>query len=383
LAHRVHSVAGRKGMARFIDVPFRLFDRTRHPHWTPPLRAAMRDLLDPGRDPFYRNAAIQMFVAEEGGRPVGRVAAIENRSHNRHHGDRTGFFGFFECGDDQAVAAGLLAAAEEWLRARGLAVARGPVSPSMNHECGLLVDGCGGDTMVFTPWNPPYYDALVTAAGYDKAKDLLAFDFPMGAGFQVPGRIARVAGRMRDRTGMTFRDVDFKHFADEIPTVWPLYVQAWSGNWGFVPPDLDEFTWLAKSLKPLMVPGFCYVAEMGGEAVGFMIIVRDFNKIFQKIPSGRLGPVALWHLLVGSRRVMRGRIILLGLKEEVRKGGLFPLLAHEAMRRGAAVGAERAEGSWVLEDNEALTAPLRSMGLEEVRRWRIYDKTLGPVDPTR
>ena len=39
------------------------------------------------------------------GRVVGRVAAIIDRLHNEHYGDRTGFFGFFECEDDPEAAA--------------------------------------------------------------------------------------------------------------------------------------------------------------------------------------------------------------------------------------------------------------------------------------
>ena len=38
-------------------------------------------------------------------RPVGRIAAIRNRLHNECHGDRTGFFGFFDFDDDETAGA--------------------------------------------------------------------------------------------------------------------------------------------------------------------------------------------------------------------------------------------------------------------------------------
>ncbi len=378
MAHLVEAVEGRRGMARFIDVPWHVFDAARQPQWSPPLRSVMRDLLDPSRDPFYRNADIQLFVATDGRRPLGRIAAVENRSHNRRHGDSVGFFGFFDCVDDAAVARDLFAASEAWLRERGLTASRGPMNPSMNHECGLLVEGCEGDTMVFTPWNPTYYDGLVTGAGYAKAKDLLAYEFPLADGFQLPERMADLAERARRHTGMTFRDVDFKGFAEEVRRMLPLYAGAWDGNWGFVPPDMEEFAHLATNLKPLMVPELCTVAEMDGEAVGFWITVRNFNRVFQKIPSGRLGPVALWHLLVGARKVLEGRVILFGLDPSVRKRGFFPVFVHEAMRRSAALGGTRGEGSWILEDNVDLTGPLESLGAQAYRRWRLYEKDLTP-----
>jgi hypothetical protein len=301
---------------------------------------------------------------------------VENRAHNQHHGDRVGFFGFFECVDDPAVARDLLEAVEGWLRERGLEVARGPISPSMNHECGLLVDGCEGETMILTPWNPAYYDGLLAAAGYAKAKDLLAYDLPLKVGVDVFGRTARVAARISKRAGLTFHDGTSVKFAKEMPRLWPLYVEAWEGNWGFVPPSLEEFTHLAKGLKPIMDMRFCCVAKIDGEPVGFWIVVRNFNRVFKKIPSGRLGPLALWHLLRGSRTVNEGRIILFGLKKEVRKLGLYPVFVHEAVTRAMADGAFRGEGSWILEDDTDSVSPLESIGARPNRRWRIYDKVL-------
>jgi hypothetical protein len=375
-SHRVEALEGRKGLARFIDVPWHLFDRARYPQWSPPLRTVMRDLLDPARDPFYKNADIRMFVATDGTRPLGRIAALENRSHNRHLGDRVGFFGFFECVDDPAVAADLFAAAEEWLRGRGLDVCRGPVNPSMNHECGLLVDGCDRETMVLTPWNPAYYDRVVSAAGYAKAKDLLAYEFPLAEGFRLSDRMAHLASRASERARLTFRDMDLRHATKEMRYLWPVFTEAWEGNWGFVPPDVEEFIHLAKGLLPLMVPKLCTVAEMNGEPVGFWLSIRNFNKVFQKIPSGRLGPAALWHLLVSARKVSEGRVAVFGIRSEARRQGLFPVFAHEAMVRSAALGITRAEGSWILEDNVDLTSPLESLGARAYRRWRIYDKVL-------
>jgi hypothetical protein len=93
----------------------------------------------PHEEPFFRHATAQCFVGRSNGRTVGRIAAIKNDAHNREHGDRVGFYGFFESVDDQRVA-NAFAAAAAWLRARGCDTMRGPMS-LINDECGLLVDG--------------------------------------------------------------------------------------------------------------------------------------------------------------------------------------------------------------------------------------------------
>ena len=373
---RVDAVEGRSGTRRFVDVPWRLKNEAWH-NWIPPLRLVVADALDDRKNPFYRNAFRRLFVAERDGRVVGRVAAIENRGHNRHHDDRTGFFGFFECEDDPETAAALLGAAESWLRRRGLSTARGPINPSMNHESGLLVDGFETPPMVMTPWNPRYYGPLIESAGYAKAKDLLGYHIPgRTETMPVPERVQRLAERTRKRTGVTFRELDVAILEREARKVHDLYGQAWANNWGFVPPSWDEFWHTAKDLKSVLVPDFSFVAEVDDEIVGFMLIARDINRILADNPTGRLWPTTLFKLLTRLHKVEQGRIVLLGMRSEYRNRGLFPLFAFEAARRGHAMGFDGAEASWILEDNELLTAPLAAMNIEPYKCWRVYEKGL-------
>jgi hypothetical protein len=369
---RVEQVDGRRGMATFIDAAWKV-QANRGTPWVPPLRAMVKDGLDRG-NPFYREADRALFVARRGSEVVGRVAAVENRWHNRHHGDRVGFFGFFECLDDRDAAAELLAAAEQWLRARGLDTVRGPMSPSMNHECGLLVDGFEAPPVLMTPWNPPYYGGLIESAGYAKVQDLLGYWIPTGDKLAVPDRVRRLAERALRNTRVTFRTLDVGTLEREARKVLDLYNEAWSGNWGFVPPSWDEFWHTAKDLKSVLAPEFSFVAEIDDEIVGFMLIAHDINKLLRDHPSGRLGPGIIWKLLTGAKKVLSGRVVLLGLKTEYRNRGLFPLFAYEAARRALEIKADGAEASWVLDDNEALVAPLDAMGLAAYKRWRIYQK---------
>lgn len=370
----VTEVDGRRGTARFVDVPWHIYGPS--DLWVPPLRIMVRDALDRRRNPFYANADRALFVAERDGQLVGRVAAIENRSHNQHHGDRTGFFGFFECADDAEAAAALLGRAESWLASRGLASARGPVSPSMNHESGLLVDGFDTPPSVMTPWNPPYYDDLLTVSGYAGRQDLLGYDIPADGRFAIPERVGRLAARTARNTGVKFRTLDVKTLEAEARKVLDLYCEAWSGNWGFTPPDWDDFWHTAKDLKSVLLSEYSFVAEVDGEIVGFMLMARDLNRVLRDVPSGRLWPTTLFRLATRLPKVRHGRVLLLGLRSEYRHRGLFPLFLHEAARLANETGFGGAEASWVLDDNEGLTAPFDAMGLRQYKRWRIYEKSL-------
>jgi hypothetical protein len=368
----VRPVEGRRDLGRFIAVPWSVYDPAVHTQWVPPLRIQVKGLLD-GTNPIWKRMERGLFLAERAGRPVGRIAAIRNPAHNEFHHDRVGFFGFFESKEDPEAARALVDAARGWLRERGLDRIRGPVSPSTNHECGLLVKGFGRHPLFLTPWNPRYYGDLLEGADLAKVKDLVGYPIPFGEGFDLPEALYEQAERARSASGLTFRDLNLSDVEGELERIWEIYHSAWEPNWGFVPMTKEEFFFLGRELKPLLIPQFAFLAEVGGEPAGCMLIVPDFNRIFKEIPNGRLFPFGLLKLILGKKKLRTGRVMALDIKKEYRTRGIFALFLGEAFRRGRAYGAIMAEASWILEDNEPMNRPLLRLGLKPYRTWRIYE----------
>ena len=374
----VRRATSRADVRAFINLPYELYADDAYANWVPPLRVAVSDALDDRRNPFYRNAARELFLAYQGDRLVGRIAAIENRAHNEFHKDRTGFFGFLDCINDRAVAAALLDAAAEWLTARGLEVMWGPMNPSTNHECGLLVDGFEHRPTFMTTWNPPYYLDLCEAAGLVKCKDLLAVWFSVkDADFTPPEVVTKLAERALKGGRMTFRDVDVAHWDRDVAICWEIYNEAWEKNWGFVPMTRDEFLHAAKDLKMLMRPELSFIAYVGDTPAGFMLAVPDYNEALRFNRSGRLFPLGLARMLLFKRRMKTARIFALGTRTAFRARSILPLFTFEIMRRGQAIGGEGAEASWMLEDNHLIMKPMYAMGATDRMRWRIYERKLG------
>ena len=371
----IRTVTTRADLKRFVAFPYDLYDRRRYPQWVAPLRVAVHDALDREKNPFYRQADRELFIALRDGEVVGRIAAIENRAHNEFHGDRTGFFGFFESVDDQAVADLLFRVASDWLAARGLTTMQGPMNPSTNYECGLLVDGFEHQPTFMTAWNPPYYDALLQGARFAKAKDLLAFWFPAAEpGYELPEFVQRQAQRALQSGRMEFRDLDPGRFDREVAACWEIYNDAWERNWGFVPMSRAEFEHMAKDMKRLLWPELAFMASVEGEPAGFMLAVPDYNVALAKNRSGRLFPFGLLRLLRGKRTIRTARVMALGVKKAYRTRSILALFTHEVMRRGLAMGKIGAEASWLLEDNQLIVKPMRAMGARERMRWRVYER---------
>ncbi len=359
----------------FIDIPFRLYNQHDHPQWVPPLRASVADALDEKNNPFYQEATRTLFIAYHGDKPVGRIAAIENRAYNAFHGDRVGFWGFFETVNDQAVANALFDAAERWLAARGLESMCGPFNPSTNYECGLLVDGFEHRPTFMTAWNPPWYDTLCTRAGLTKAKDLLGLWFAVDApGFQPPAILQRHAERALTKGRITFRDIEPAEFAREVALCWDIYNNAWERNWGFVPMPEGEFHHMAKDMKHLAWKELSFIAMVDGEPAGFMFAVPDYNEPLIRNRGGTLFPLGLARMLWYKRKPGAARVMALGVKSNFRSRTILALFTHEIMRRGIKVKARGAEASWLLEDNHLIVKPMRALGATDRMRWRLYER---------
>jgi hypothetical protein len=370
-------VEGRRGVSDFVDVPWRIPALTESPHWVPPLRMMVRDALDTKGNPFYRAADRALFVARRDGKLVARIAAIENRPHNETHGDRVGFFGFFESTDDPEAARGLVSAASAWLAKRGLTAIRGPMNPSTNYECGLLVDGYDKHPQFLTTWNPPYYDNLMSAAGLAPVQDLLGYWLTYsGKGTEVQERVAALAERAAARAKLTFRDIRLNRFAEEVEICWDIYNSAWEMNWGFVPMSRAEFMHMAKDLKGLLNPRFAFVAEIKGEPAGFMLTIPDYNVPLKKNRSGRLLPFGAIRMLAAKSSLNTGRIMALGIKKEFRTGSILPVFIHETARRAKEFKSPGGEASWVLENNMPMRQVIEAWGAEAYRRWRIYERPI-------
>jgi len=373
---RVDPVSGKQGIRRFIDVPWHIYNKKDHPQWVPPLRAAVKDAIDTEKNPFYKKAVIQLFIAEREGKPVGRIAAIQNHAHNEFHQDTIGFYGFFESIDDLNVANALFDAAATWLKDKGLTAMRGPVNPSTNHECGLLVRGQSQHPTIMTTWNPKYYVDLHEKAGLSGVKDLVAYFLATGKQVDLPPKVIEYSERLLKDSKITFRDFDPKHFDREVEICYDIYNSAWEKNWGFFPMSREDFFHAAKDLKMVIDPRFAFVAEKDGKPAGFMLALPDINHILKRIPNGRLFPTGVFKLLIGKSLLKTVRIVTLGVKPEFRGSGIFALFTYESFKRANAAKLIGGEASWILEDNEQMNKPWRDLGAPLYRRWRIYERAL-------
>ncbi len=369
----VEIVSDKTGLDQFIRFPWDVYRE--HPNWVPPLVSEMKFVLG-GKNPFFRHAEAAYFLARKNGNVAGRIAAIIDRNHINLHNEQAGFFGFFECLPDPSIAASLLAAASNWLKERDIEIMRGPMNPSANDECGFLLEGFDSPPMIMMTYTPSYYLDYMERCGMTKVKDLYAYISVIKDQIVKSERLEKLAKAVKARIpGLTIRPANMKQFDKELNAVKDIYNSAWSHNWGFVPMTDEEIDSMAKRLKPLIIPELLIMAEVKGNPAGFFMAVPDYNQALGKI-NGRLGPVGIMKFLWYSRRISDIRVLTMGVKEEYRRKGIEGLLYLESFKAAMKKGYERAEMSWVLEDNTLMQKGCELMGGKLYKKYRLYEKKL-------
>jgi len=374
----LHEVRTRAELDRFIALPARL--NQADPAWITPLHSERVAALSPGSNPFFDHAEVQFWLACRDGRDVGRISAQIDSLFPTDPASPVGHFGLIAAEDDPEVFAALFAAAEAWLKARGRTSAMGPFNLCVNEEVGLLVDGFDTPPMVMMGHDPAYVGARVEAQGYAKAKDVYAYDVSV-AGNDLPAatrkRVARGPG-----AGVVLRQLDMSRYDAEVATLTEILNDAWSGNWGFTPTTEAETRQLAKSLKPVIDPRLIWFGEIDGEPAGVVVLLPNVNEAIVGL-DGKLAPFGwaklLWRLKVA--RVKTLRVPLMGVRRKFAaslRGRMLPFqMIEAALAPARQLGYERAELSWVLEDNAPMRAICERAGGTIYKTYRVYEKALG------
>lgn len=354
----------------FLQLPWTIYEGD--PNWIPPLRGNQRELVGYNRHPFYDENSIQTFVAYCDGRVCGRIAAIVNQGHIDRHKEQRGFFGFFECIDEQRVADALFDAARAWLAERDIHCFRGPTNPSLNHELGLLIDGFDSPPTFMMTYNHPYYEKLIESYGFKKAQDLYAYWGHIDMLPKINERLAPISEQIVERLNLKLRPLNKSNFVEDVRSFLHIYNQSLGNTWGFVPLSDAEVRHTADGLKHLMVSELALAAEVDGKMVGAAFGLPDYNPRIKKI-NGRLFPFGFLHLLRRKKDIKKIRLISTNVLPEYQLMGVGLALLSAMVPLVVGWGLEEAEFSWVLESNSFSRGSLEKGGAILNKTYRLYD----------
>lgn len=370
---KIVPVTSKRELAAFIDFPHDLYEND--PNYVPELFIAQRDLLT--THPFHKHSSLQCFLAYENNKIIGRIAGIFNTNHNLYNKRNDGFWGFFDCIDDQETANMLFAAALQWVKGKGADQKFiGPVNFSTNEACGLLIEGFDSPPFLLQTYNYPYYASLIENADFVKQVDLIAWHWEGSNYDDKSVRLLTALQERLKRNNIVIRKVDLKNFKAETAKLREVYNSAWDQNTGFVPLNDDEFDYLAKDLKLILDPDFALVAEQNGKIVAFGLALPNFNEVLQKVKRGRLLPTGIFKILLNKNKVRSLRIYALGVVDGFRKMGIEACLYGTIIKEYKRKGFLHAEAGWTLEHNTLINEAIIAIKGDPYKKYRIYEKSI-------
>ncbi len=374
----IRRVASGADFERFFDAPHVL--QGHDPYWIAPIRLMERDRLNPKKNPWFAHGDATFFVAERDGKVVGRISAQVDHSHIKLRNDATGFFGFFECEEDQDTANALFAAATAWLKEKGMTRCLGPFSININDESGLLVEGFNCPPRMLMGHAQPYYGGLVEGAGFAKSIDMFAFLTPMDTG--LPFKQIKWLKRALDRDSrLGVRSLDTSRIKEEVETIVRIFNAAWAENWGFIPLTEADVAHMAAEMKLILIPELVSFATVGGEPKAMCVALPDLNEMIRGL-DGRLWPTGwaklLWRIFTRRSYVSGTRVPFMGVMPEYKNkpmGSVLALLTVGAVRDASLkLGMPVCEMSWVLENNTQTRHSIEGIGGRVYKTYRMYEK---------
>jgi GNAT superfamily N-acetyltransferase len=369
----IRPVRGVRDLKAFVDLPYRLH---RHTPWIPPLKEERYLFLIRRCNAFFTHGEAEYYLARRAGHVVGRITAHIDHAYNEFHGGRTGMFGFIEFEDDQEIVDALLAAAEGWLRERGIEQMLGPMDFTINDEGGILIEGYELEPQIRHPWHPPYYRERIERTGLAKAIDNYSWSLDVSVRERLDPRLPRIAERARTKYGVRIRKMERRTLRRDLDEFAKVYNAAWSHNWGFVPyskADLDMY-WFDQQL--IFSREWYMVAEIDGETVGMAITIPDVAQIL-KLMRGHFLPIGWIYYALRHRIIDRLRVGFLGVMPEYEHTGVAAALYMEHFDVAERAREKHGEAGFILETNHSMNRALEAMGGTIVKRWRLYERSLG------
>jgi GNAT superfamily N-acetyltransferase len=376
MAVEIRPVRTRRELGTFIKLPWRLYATT--PNWVPPLMMDVKKRLDRTKNPFFRHAEAEYFLAWRDGRAVGRISAHVDANFNEFQKNDWGLFGWFECEDDLETAHALMDAAEGWLRERGRDRMVGPMNFTTNDEIGLLIAGHEYPPIILCPWHHPYYQRLFEQdLGMIKAMDVYMWSLHVTGRERVHPAIWLAADNLESEHEIVCRHFRKKDLQAEVARFVELYNTVLEHNWGFVPLTEEEVYHYAKDLKPILDENWAMLAERKdtGEIVGGALTLPDYNQVLAKL-NGRLLPFGWIKALRERRKIDAVRVIVLGVMPAHRHTGVAARLYQMHFDAAEHTPQKGGEMGWTLEVNEPMNRALEGMGGQIKRRYRVYERAL-------
>ena len=373
MAVRLREVETLKDLRAFVKFPLALYRG--NPYYVPTLISDDVHTFRRDRNPAFDFCEARYWLACDGGRIVGRLAAIYNPHHLAHWNQPYLRFGWTDFVDDPAVSAALLGAAEAWGREKGLSAVHGPLGFTDMDREGMLVEGFNELGTMATFYNFPYYPVHLERLGYVKDVDWMEYEIKVPP--EPNAAIARIADAVMRRYGL--RRLEVRSKSDLMAYARPvleLLNEEYQALYSVVPLSDRQIDAYIKQYFGFIDPAFVpIILDESNRVVAFGITMPSLSRALQRA-RGRLFPVGILHLLRALRRNDRGDLYLVAVRKEYQSKGVNAAIMHMVNQVFIDKGIHTVESNPELETNVNVQGQWKYYERRQHKRRRCYIKHL-------
>lgn len=364
----VRALSAIEDLKRYIDFGEEVYRE--NPYWVPPDAHHLIAMLG-GQNPFGEQEQVQAFCVEEGERLLATITAVTDEAYDRHWSEKMGHLVLFEGLPDQEVAVELVVnEACEWLRTKGCQAARFSFLPGW--QLPLTIDAYDAVPTIFHTYNPPCYHSYIKNAGFTTERGVVQYQ--VGFTPKLATQYKKMIARATD-SGVKLRSFDFDRLEEDTETFTNLHNDAFRMHWGFPPLPAAVMRGLTVELKDFLNQDFMGLAEVDGQAVGFVYSLPDLNQALHKM-RGKSLEDNLPEFQQYMDQIDHGVLLDIGVKEGYRGKGVNLALAAKSYLAMMERGYKTASYTVVLDDNWPSRRTGEKLGARVTRNFNVYRKEL-------
>ena len=366
-------VQGKRMLKQFIRFPLELYKDCSN--WVPAFEDdEFKSLGDD--NPSLAFCERELYLAFQGKKIVGRIAAIINHNANKKWNENTVRFGWYDVVDDFEVAKALVDRVIEWGKERGATKIKGPLGFTDMDREGLLVEGFENESPFTVIYNYPYYGAFLEKMGFTKDADwtqrFIEFDD------QLPPMM-QYADLVEKRYGVhLYQARTLKQMARRGREMFHVLNDAFAGLYEYSKLSEEQIDGYVKQYVPVLNKQMvAFVVNEKDELVAFTVTMPHISSGVRKA-KGRIFPFGWIHILpqLNPKRNHIAEGLLIGVLPEYQAKGAALLMFKYLHENYIKLGIKRLLLNPQLEDNHKVQTLFGDYHPQDYQRRRSYGKEI-------
>ncbi|WP_108867200.1 GNAT family N-acetyltransferase [Aquimarina aquimarini] len=369
----IKEITSKGDLATFVKFPFELYKDS--PYYVPSIIKEEVDVINPKKNPVFKNADAKYFLAYKNNKIVGRIAAIINWIEVKEQKKPKVRFGWFDVIDDIEVTKALLQKVIEYGTQYSLEYMEGPVGFSNMDKAGILIKGFEELNTMITWYNYSYYSKHMEQLGFEPAATWVEYKIKVPK--ETKEKVIKFARVIKERYQLQLlkfkKSKEILAYADDM---FDLLNKTYSSLQTFVPIQQYQIDMYKKKYLPYLNPEYITcIADNTGKLIAFSIVMPSFSKALKKM-NGKVYPLRFLHILKAQRRNDTAAFYLIGVDPEYQNKGVTALIFKEMNEAFLRNGIEVVETNPELEENKAIQALWNGYEHEQHKMRRTFRKSI-------